>query len=252
MMLSRWQGKVALVTGASAGIGAAVARKLAEGGLKVVLTARRANRLDALADEIRCAGGEALAVQGDLRHEEDIDRLFSTIRETWGGVDVLINNAGLGRVAPLMSGEASAWREMLELNVLALAICTREAISDMKRRGHEGQIIHISSMSGHRVPTGTGGMYSATKFAVRALTEALRRELKAEQSAIRVASVSPGFVETEFASVMLGDSVAAEEVYQRFPCLQPDDIARCVVHILTQPPHMEIHDILLRPTAQPS
>ena len=130
MTRTRWNGKVALVTGASAGIGAAVARELSGLGLKVVLTARRLDRLKSLAEEIRRAGGEALTVEADLTHEDDISRLFKVIREAWDGVDVLINNAGLGRVAPLMSGETTAWREMLELNVLALAICTREAIFD--------------------------------------------------------------------------------------------------------------------------
>ncbi|MEE2788759.1 MAG: SDR family NAD(P)-dependent oxidoreductase [Myxococcota bacterium] len=252
MTLERWRDKVALVTGASAGIGAAVALELARCGFRVALTARRSSRLDALAARIRQGGGDALAIPADLRSEDDIHRLFTSVSDAWGGVDVMVNNAGLGRVAPLMNGPTEAWREMLELNILALAICTREAVSQMKRRGGEGQIIHISSMSGHRVPTGTGGMYSATKFAVRALTEALRRELKSDQSAIRVAAISPGFVETEFAAVMLGDAEAAAAVYERFPCLQPEDIARCVTHILAQPPHMEIHDVLLRPTAQPT
>jgi NADP-dependent 3-hydroxy acid dehydrogenase YdfG len=104
--------------------------------------------------------------------------LFGAIREKFGGVDVLVNNAGLGHDAPLTSGATDEWREMLELNVLALCICTREAIADMRRRGDDGHVVHVSSLAAHRVPPGSG-VYAATKFAVRALTEALRQELRA-------------------------------------------------------------------------
>ena len=107
-------------------------------------------------------------------------------------------------------------------------------------------------MSAHRVPTGTGGMYSASKHAVKAMTEALRRELRARDSGTRVTSVSPGFVETEFAETMLGDADAARRVYERFPCLQQDDVARSVQYILEQPKYVQIHDILLRPIQQDS
>ena len=113
------------------------------------------------------------------------------------------------------------------------------------------EVIHIGSMSGHRVP-GTGGVYSATKFAVRSLTEGLRRELRAADSDVRVSAISPGYVETEFAAVYSSSEQAARETYARFPCLQPEDVAAAVLHALEQPPHVQIHDILLRPTRQPT
>lgn len=249
--LSRWTDRVALVTGASAGIGRAVARRLADLGLRVALTARRAERLAALAAEIEAAGGQALAVPADARDEAALLEVFAQIRAAWGGVDLLINNAGLGRVAPLATGSTADWRAMLEVNVLAAAICTREALADMRRRGGPGQIVHLSSMSAYRVPGGGSGLYAATKHAVRAMTEGLRQELRAAGSPVRVCAISPGNVETEFAVAMLGPEEAAE-AYARYPCLQPDDVADAVQYVLATPPYAEVHDILMRPTAQPT
>lgn len=252
MPLQNLHGKIALVTGASSGIGEAIVRILAEQGVRVVLSARRESRLQGMADDLRRAGTDVLVLPADVRDCDALQSVFRSIRKEWGGVDILINSAGLGRVAPLVSGATDAWREMLEVNVLALAVCTREAIQDMRDRSGHGHIIHIASMSGHRVPEGTGGMYSATKHAVKAMTEALRRELRAVNSPIRISSVSPGFVETEFAKVMTGSAELAQQTYTRYPCLQPSDVARTVLHMLTQPEHVEIHDVLIRPTAQVS
>ncbi len=250
--MEQWRDKNALVTGASAGIGVAVAKRLASMGVNVALTARRVDRLNALASALQAEGVSALVLPADARNPEALESVFADLKSSWGGIDILVNNAGLGRIAPLMSGSTDAWREMLEVNVLALAVCTREAVKQMEARASSGQIIHISSMSGHRVPTGTGGMYSATKHAVRALTEALRRELRAAGSGIKITAISPGFVETEFAETMLGDREAAEALYDRFPCLQPEDIAALVENILMQPAHVALHDILLRPLEQES
>lgn len=243
--------QIALVTGASSGIGFATALGLAEAGARVFATARRADRLAKLAAEAEQAGGTVHPLECDLRDVAAIGRLFTRIREASDGLDILVNNAGLGRAAPLLSGSTEAWREMLEVNVLALAICTREAVQDMRRHGRGGHVLHISSMAAHRVPGG-GGMYSASKFAVRALTEGLRQELRAEQSPIRVTAISPGFVQTEFAEVFHGDPDASQRTYGRFKCLEAEDIAAAVLYAVTQPPHCQVHDILMRPTAQPS
>jgi NADP-dependent 3-hydroxy acid dehydrogenase YdfG len=247
------RGKVALVTGASSGIGRATAAELADLGMKVAVCARRRDRLDALAAEVRLrrGGAELLPLVCDVRVEADILAAFAAIRGRWGGVDVLVNNAGLGRDAPLASGATEGWREMLEVNVLALAICTREAIADMRGRGDDGHVVHLSSMAAHRIPRGSG-MYSATKYAVRSLTEGLRQELRDLGSGIRVTSVSPGFVETEFAQVWSGgDESAGARTYGRYPCLQPHDVATIVRQVLEAPPHVQVHDVLVRPTAQP-
>ena len=134
---------------------------------------------------------------------------------------------------------------------LALSVCTREAVSDMRRRGDDGHIVHISSMSAYRVPSASG-MYSASKFAVRALTEALRLELHALGSGIRVSAISPGFVETEFAAVYHQSEERARATYARYKVLEANDVAEGVLYLLSQPPHVQIHDLLMRPTAQPN
>ena len=150
---------------------------------------------------------------------------------------------GLGRRAPVSSAATELWREMLETNVLGLLIATREAVQDMERRKVAGHVVHVSSMAGHRVPGPDSGVYAGTKFAVRAITEGLRQE-----SPIRVASVSPGYVATEFAEVFVGPGGTAQP--PRIMELSADDVARAIVWILTQPPHVEVHDVLLRPTQQ--
>ena len=241
---------VALITGASSGIGEAIARTLYDAGYALVLAARRLDRLRTLAESFEDPS-RVMIQQTDLRDPSSIGTLFTEIRAKWGGVDVLINNAGLGRLAPLTSGDEELWREMLEVNVLALCICTREAVSDMRRRGDEGHVIHVSSMASHRVPGGSG-VYSATKFAVRSLTEGLRLELRAAKSKIRVGAISPGFVETEFAEVYHGDAEKAKETYSQYRVLDPQDIASTVLHMLQLLKHVQIHDVLVRPTEQPS
>ncbi len=244
----RWAGRVALVTGASSGIGRAIALALGGLGMRVAVTARRSERLEQLRPEL---GDRLFPITCDLRDVASIDRVFARIRSEWGGVDVLVNNAGLGHETPLVGGDTEQWREMLEVNVLALCACTSHAVADMQRRGVEGHVIHVSSMAAHRVPAGSG-VYSATKYAVRSLTEGLRQELRELGSPVRVSSVSPGYVETEFHQNYFQSEERARAAYSRYPVLQPRDIASSVVHALTAPPHVQIHDILVRATEQPS
>ena len=239
--------RVALVTGATSGIGWAVAERLWREGYRVMACGRRTERLEAL--DAAC-DGELLVQPADLRVEADILAVFETVRACWGGVDVLVNNAGLGFGEPLISGDTEAWREMLEVNVLALCIATREAVQDMRRRGDDGHVVHVGSMAGHRVPPGSG-VYSATKYAVRSLTEGLRQELRELGSDIRVTSISPGFVETEFAAVYHRDPGAAERTYRQYKVLEAADVAEAVHYVVSQPVHVQVHDILLRPTRQP-
>lgn len=247
--MERWKGRVAMVTGASSGIGWAVATRLAEAGMRVAAVARRAERLSALAADT--APAEILPLPTDVRDADALLATFDAVRARWGGVDVMVNNAGLGHFAPLVSGSTQAWRSMLEVNVLALCICTREAITDMRRQGIAGHVIHLSSMAAHRVSTGSG-VYSASKFAVRSLTEGLRQELRTLDSDIRVTAISPGFVETEFAEHFHDSADKAREIYSQFPVLQGEDVAESVLYALSQPPHVQVHDILMRPTRQSS
>lgn len=181
--------------------------------------------------------------------------MFEALARDVGPVDILINNAGLGRPAPLSDhGEDresyAGWAEMLDVNVMALSVCTAEALAQMKPRGVAGNIVHISSLAGYRIPK-EGGFYGATKHAVRALTEGLRRELQAQGSPIRVSAISPGIVQTEFGGVFLGNQDRADEMYAGLEPLTADDIATAVEFALTAPRHVQVHDILLRPIAQP-
>jgi NADP-dependent 3-hydroxy acid dehydrogenase YdfG len=243
-------GRTAIVTGASSGIGEAVARTLAEAGMRVALAARRRDRLEELAAVLRRHGAEVLVQPTDVRREADVLALFAAVRAAFGGVDVLVNNAGLGLAAPISSGETERWRTMLEVNVLGLCIASREALRDMERRGVAGHIVNVSSMAGHRVPGIDSAVYSGTKFAVRAITEGMRQELRAKQSPVRVSAVSPGYVETEFAEVFAGSKEAASKTYARLKVLEAKDVAEAVRWIVTRPAHVEVHDVLVRPTEQ--
>lgn len=247
--MERWAGKVALVTGASSGIGTAVARRLRRAGMKVVVTARREERLRALAAEL---GEDAtLALSVDLTREEDITSMFEAIVARFGGVDVLVNNAGVGYSLPLLAGSADKWREMLELNVLALCICTRHAVADMRARGGEGHVFHLSSLGAHRVTPGSG-VYGASKVAVRWLTESLRIELHELGAPIRVSSVSPGFVESEFHEKYYQSREKALELYASQKSLSADDITDAIEYALGAPAHVQVHDIIIRSRTQKS
>jgi len=246
--MQQWKDRVAVVTGASSGIGAAVATALADAGMHVSVWARREERLATLAAG---SDGRITPQRVDLRDERSVLAAFAAVRAQHGGVDVLINNAGLGFDEPLTTGSTERWREMLEVNVLALCVCTREAVKDMRARGDDGHVLHISSMAAHRVPPGSG-VYSATKYAVRSLTEGMRKELHQLGSGVRISSVSPGFVETEFHAGYFGDEERARETYSQYPVLTPADVAAAVVYALSQPPHVQVHDVLIRPTAQPT
>ncbi|CAL1260855.1 unnamed protein product [Larinioides sclopetarius] len=254
--MERWNGRVALVTGASAGIGAGLCRVLVQRGMLVVGCARSVDKIKAIAeeDEVKNSPGKLIAYRCDLSQESEILSMFDEIRKTCGRLDVCINNAGLSHNAPLLSGTTAEWRNMLDVNVMALCICTQEAVKLMREKGiHDGQIIHISSMGGHRIPAMSGAnFYCGTKFMVRALTEGLRRELKALKSHIRISSISPGMVETEFFDHFLKNDPTrkASDLFSSMKALQSDDIAESVLYILRAPPHVEVHDILLRPYDQ--
>lgn len=241
-------GRKALVTGASSGIGRAIALALAENGATVALLARREERLLEVSSEICEKGGIAFSVPVDLADTDLTRDAVHMAASSLDGLDILINAAGVGRQARLTDGDINDWKTMLDINVLALSVVTREALPYFPEEG--GHIVNISSMSGHRVP-GKGGFYAATKFAVRALTEGLRQELRAAGSLTRVSSVSPGFVDTELLDEYFGGSSdAAKYDAIGYPILKPEDIADLVIHQLTMPATAEVTDILVRPTAQ--
>ena len=250
--LARWRGKIALVTGASSGIGAAIATSLSKAGLEVVTWARRESRLGEQTREAERSGRSMHPRAVDLRDVPAVRRAFAALRSQFGGVDVLVNAAGLGYPGNLESGDVEKWREMLDVNVLALALCTQEAVRDMRARGDDGHVFQVSSMSGHRVPSYDSAMYSASKFAVTALLEAQRQELRALGSRIRVTALSPGFVRTEFHNTYLGDQDAARAMYAKMEPLEAEDVAEMVLYVLGAPPRVAVHDVLMRSSTQVS
>ncbi|MDP6551377.1 MAG: SDR family NAD(P)-dependent oxidoreductase [Arenicellales bacterium] len=250
-MMDRWRGRVAVVTGASSGIGRAVALDLLKAGMRVAVCARRLELIENLGFEAGVPDA-FMAKAADLRVESEIGGFFDAVKSHWQGVHVLVNNAGLGFEGELSTQNPGEWRQMLDVNVLALGICTQQALSQMGGHGEEGQVINIGSMSGQRVPAGSNGMYCATKFAVRALTESFRQELHAANRPVRICEISPGLVETGFAAHYGGSEDAAEKTYGAFKCLQSEDIVDAVRYVLGQPTHVQVHDVLIRPTGQAS
>ncbi|TRY57195.1 hypothetical protein DNTS_003278 [Danionella cerebrum] len=246
--MERWKGRVALVTGASVGIGAAVARALVQHGMKVVGCARNVDKIEKLAAECESAGysGILIPYKCDLCNEEEILSMFSAIKTLHQGVDVCVNNAGLAHNEPLLTGNTHAWRNMIDVNVLALSICTREAFQSMRERNvDDGHIININSADEH--------FYCATKFAVTALTEGLRQELRQADTHIRATCISPGIVETEFAfRHHNSDPERAAAVYESIKCLKAEDVASAVTYVLSAPAHVQIGDIQMRPVEQVS
>ena len=247
--LERWQGKVALVTGASSGIGEAIARALAGAGLKVALAARRKERLERIVAEIGQQGGEAVAIQADMGAEASIRAMFQALRKRWGGLDVSVNNAGVGSMATFSEADPASWRSMLDINVLGMTLCVREALADLAGKA-EGQIVNVSSIYAHRDQVPNFSYYQATKFAVKALTNTLRSELHARKSPVRVAMVSPGLTATEFREKATDGKFTYESYFKDYQPLLPQDVAQAVLYILSTPPYVQVHDILLYPMGQ--
>ncbi|XP_076072327.1 dehydrogenase/reductase SDR family member 11-like isoform X1 [Mytilus galloprovincialis] len=250
--MERWAGRVALVTGASVGIGAAIVQQLVQNGMKVVGCSRNIDNIQVLKTKLSSAKGQVIPVRCDLKNEQDIIDMFTMIKRDLGGVDVCVNNAGLAHAAPLLSGETKDWREMVDVNIIGLTICTREAVKQMREKGaNDGHVFLLNSISGHLVITyAIGHFYSATKHAVTALGEGIRHELREMKSQIKITSISPGLVETEFAQKLHKSEGKAKALYASIKCLQADDIADALVYALSAPPHVQIHDILIRPTDQ--
>lgn len=241
-------GKAAFVSGGSSGIGREIAIQLGAVGANVTVCARRVERLNDAADAVREAGGKAQVVSADFSNPTAIEEAVAFAADHWGGrLDIVINAAGVAKQAGLSDGATEDWRAMLEINVLALAVVTREALKFFPDEG--GDVINVSSMSGHRVP-GRGGFYSATKFAVRAMTEGLRQELRQAGNATRVGSVSPGFVETELLEDYFRSAGADRYQAIDYPILQVEDVAGAVLSMLQLPRTAEITDVLMRPTGQ--
>ena len=245
---SSWQGHVALVTGATTGIGEAVAYALADMGISVIVSGRRIERLEAVAQTIRLKGVKAYTIACDIGDPAAVEGLFARISNDIGRLDVLINNAGMGYKSDIGSFANEDLGRALNVNVMGAAICVREALRLMGHRANTA-IITISSMAAHRVPPGGFGLYAATKHALRAIMEALRVECVQQGSQTKIANISPGTVATEFHKLFArsDDDPTANLPFEK---LSPDDIADAVKYILSTPDHVQVNEMLIRPIGQ--
>ncbi len=228
------KGKTFLVTGASSGIGKALCERLLASGANVLGVTRRPTALHP----------DISPVKADLTSRSDISAIFQQL----GKIDGLVNCAGTAYLSRIVDGNPADWEEMWRVNVLALSLCCQFSLKHFPKTG--GRIVNVSSMSGHRVPP-SGGFYAPTKFAVRAITDSLRSELKAIQCPIQVACVSPGFVDTPLLdNYFRGREDTLSKTRAGMKMLVPEDVAHCIMSILTAPPHVEISDILVRSSDQ--
>ena len=232
------------MTGASSGIGEATARLLAQNGYNVVLAARREDRLKRIAAEI---GERALAVPTDVTDPAACEALVSRAVESFGSVNILVANAGVGLYGSIADGEPEDWRLMFEVNVLGVLYATRAAVLHMLDRS-SGDIVIVSSLAGRRVPGAEGTVYAATKHALTAVAEGLRMDV--HEKGIRVINVEPGLVRTEFPE---SSYPSAKEYYaqREFSPLEAEDIAQAVFYAVEQPERVSVNEIVVRPTGQP-
>lgn len=247
-MSRQLEGRVALVTGASSGIGEATALALASHGAKVAIAARREGRLQMLARRIESLRSEALVIAADITVEGDARSMIERTLARWGRLDILVNNAGVMLLEPLDTAPAENWRRMLDVNLMGLMVATQAALPAMRKQ-RDGHIVNVSSTAG-KVANPTAAVYAATKFGVGGFSESLRKEVFKDN--IRVTVIEPGAVATE-----LRDHITHAETKQTIETwvnsmrqLQPEDVAASIVYAVTQPPHVNVNEILLRPTDQ--
>ena len=243
-------GKVVIVSGASSGIGEATARELAKQGARVALIARRKDRLESLAAEIEKGGGQTLIIQADVTNKEDMAKVVQEVVDKLGKIDILINNAGVMLLGPALDAPLEEWENMVQVNLLGLLYLTHEVLPLMKSQG-SGHIVNISSVAGRTTRSGSA-VYNATKWGVNAFTEALRQEIAESNLGIRTTLIEPGVVATELQTHNRPE--IREQLKKRFgdiTVLRPEDIASAIAFAVSQPPHVSINEVLIRPTEQP-
>jgi 3-hydroxy acid dehydrogenase / malonic semialdehyde reductase len=244
-------GKTILITGASSGIGSACARLLAGMEARLLLLARREEKLTTLVEELVASGSDRSslhALKVDVRDRQQVAAVLAGLPAQWQAIDILINNAGLSRgLNKLQEGEIDDWEEMVDTNIKGLLYVTRAVVPGMVERGC-GHVVNIGSIAGHQTYP-QGNVYCGTKAAVRAISEGLKIDLLG--TPVRVTSIDPGMVDTEFSTVRFhGDSTRAAKVYEGLQPLTAEDIAETILFCLNRPAHVNISEILLVPTAQ--
>jgi NADP-dependent 3-hydroxy acid dehydrogenase YdfG len=252
-MAERLDGTVALVTGASSGIGAATARTLADQGAAVALVARRADRLEQLAQDITRDGGRALVLEADVTDKAQTQAAVARTVAELGRLDTLVNNAGVALLGPIENAPLDEWERMVQLNVLGLLYTTHAALPHLLQAAEDAprrvaDLVNVSSIAG-RVASAGGGVYAATKFGVVAFSESLRQEVTKRH--VRVSVVEPGTVTTEIFSDLR--EAVREQVLQRFSGFEPlaaEDIADVIAYLVTRPRRVAINELLIRPTEQ--
>lgn len=239
--------RIVFITGASSGIGEATARKFALQGARVILVARRKDRLERLTRELTAP---TLALPLDVRHQDEVNAAVAGLPAEWQEIDILVNAAGLARgLWKLYEGQIDGWDEMIDTNIKGLLYVSRAVVPGMVTRGR-GHIINLGSIAGHELYPG-GNVYCATKFAVNALTKGLLMDLV--DTPIRVSSIDPGLVETEYSQVRFyGDRERARKVYEGLQPLTGDDIADAIVWVASRPPHVQVAQMVIFPAAQGS
>lgn len=246
--MAKLDGKVAVISGASSGIGEATAEALAAEGAKVAVAARRRERLDDLSRRIEKSGGQVLAVECDVTSEDQAHDLIRKVDEEFGRVDILVNNAGVMLLSRIDKGLSDEWRQMFDINVLGLLYVTDAALAVMKRQ-QGGHIVNISSVAGRRSGS-LRGTYSGTKYAVNAISEALRQEHVDDN--LKVTIIEPGAVSTELTEHISDEDARSgiEGMISRLDPLQSEDIASAIAYAVTQPERVNVDEIMIKPAKQ--
>lgn len=240
--------KIAVVTGASSGIGYATALALAKAGAKVAIAARRTDRLQQLENEIKKSGGQCLIVTCDVTKRKDCESLIDSVIKKWSRIDILVNNAGIMPLSFVKSLKIDEWEQMVDVNIKGVLFCTGAAVPYMIKQ-NSGHIINLSSIAG-RVVFAAGSVYCATKYAVRAFSEGLRQELSTRNN-IRVTTIEPGIVATELTNTITEKALESFLKYaQTIETLKAEDIANAIMFAVESPPHVNVNEIMVRPTQQ--
>ncbi|XP_055843417.1 farnesol dehydrogenase-like [Episyrphus balteatus] len=246
--MERWQNRVAVVTGASSGIGAAIVKDLAKAGLIVVGLARRVEKVEALKKGLtKEQQNRVHAVKCDVSSESSVNSTFEWIVKTLGGVDILVNNAGMTNPGKLSTMDISKVRQVIDTNVLGVIQCTQHAFKSMKERNFAGHILIVNSILGHTIPVMPGNVemniYPPTKYAITAITEIYRQEFKGLGTKIKITSISPGLVDTE---------IVSDKIKKHFgDCiLRSEDISSGVMYAISTPPHVQVHELTIKPVGE--